>query len=80
MNTCIWYFYRKDKKVRWFHIQTNDAQDNPYLYKELRENEGERETVVSCECSESPWNLRVFLAKDKIQVRPSNTQEADRCD
>lgn len=45
----------------------NDAQDNPYLNKELREGEGEGETVVSCEFSESPWNLRVCFPKTKFK-------------
>lgn len=65
MNTCIWYFYRKDNKVHWFQTQMNDAQDNPYLYKELREGKGE--TVVSGEFSESPWNLRVCFPKTKFK-------------
>lgn len=58
VNTGILYFYRKDKKVCWFHIQMNDAQDNPYLHREQREDE-ERESGVSSEFSESHWNVRV---------------------
>lgn len=53
------YFYRKDKKVCWFHIQMNDAQDNPHIHREPRGGEGERESGVTSEFSESPWNLRV---------------------
>lgn len=69
MKTCIWYFYRKDKKVCWFPMQMNDAQDNPYLNKDSRESEQRKRNF---EFSESPWNLRVCLPKDKTQVRPSN--------
>lgn len=59
VNTCILYFYRKDRKVCWFHIQMNDAQDNPHIHRERRGGEGERESGVPSEFPESPWNLRV---------------------
>lgn len=54
VNTGILFFYRKDKKVCWFRIQMNDAQDNPHLHRELREAEGERESWVSVSFLRAP--------------------------
>lgn len=75
VNTGTLYFYRKDKNVCWFYIQMNDAQDSPYLHREPREA-GERESGVSSEFSESPWNSRVFFHRQINSSPPFQRTES----
>lgn len=62
-------FYRNKnrKEACWFHIHTNDAQDNPYLYKEFREGKWETATIIHTTVFLYPCNLRVHFPKIKLK-------------